>query len=180
MTQPRISIISGSPGTGKSTIAPILAMSSTYEKAASIELDHFWGYIRKGYILPWENGSGDQNDTVIEAVALSAEKYAQNGYDVYVAGVIGPWFIEPWQKIAKSGIDVRYIILRPCEETTVSRFAERRDKFSLNAEIVSDLWHNFANLSIYESNVIDTTGQTIEESVSLIKNMINEGCFRIK
>ena len=181
MTQARISIISGSPGTGKTTVARLLAENSVYKKAVHIELDDFWEYIRKGYILPWENDSGDQNETVVEAVALSAEKFSQSGYEVFVAGTIGPWFIEPWLKIAQKGVDIRYIILRPNEETTVSRATARthKDCFPLTAEIVKNLWHSFANLGIYESNIVDTTGQTVEESAALINSMTNENCFRI-
>jgi chloramphenicol 3-O-phosphotransferase len=179
----RIVVLSGSPGTGKTTIARMLAENSILEKTAHIELDDFWEYIRKGYIPPWAGGGGDggQNETVIEAVALSAEKFSQNGYEVFVAGVIGPWFIEPWLKIAQKAVDVRYIVLRPSEATAVSRATERtqRDFFPLTTEIVKNLWSSFTDLGRYESNAVDTTMQTVKESAALIEKMINEGCFRI-
>jgi len=177
----RIIIISGSPGAGKTTIARILAENSIFEKAVHIELDDFWQYIRKGYIHPWEDNSGDQNETVVEAVAASAKRYSEGGYEVFVAGTIGPWFIDPWIKIAKNNVDVRYVVLRPNEETTVSRVAGRtqRDSFPLNIEIVKNLWSSFADLGIYESHTVDTTSQTIEESAAVIQKMLAENAFRI-
>ena len=39
-------------------------------------------------------------------------------YEVYVDGIIGPWFLKPWIQLARAGMDVRYIVLRPDEPTT--------------------------------------------------------------
>ena len=82
----RIVVISGSPGTGKTTISRILAENSTHEKAVYIEVDDFWQYIRKGYIHPWEGGggAGNQNETVIESAAASAKRFSEGGYEVFV------------------------------------------------------------------------------------------------
>jgi cytidylate kinase len=177
----RIVIISGSPGTGKTTISRMLAENSIYDKAVHIEVDDFWQCIRKGYINPWLNNSGEQNETVVESVAVSAKRYSKSGYEVWVAGTIGPWFLKPWIRMAENGIDVRYIVLRPNKETTVIRATERqqREFFPLNAEIIENLWISFTNLGKYESHVLDTTGQTIDESVMAIQKMLLENNFRI-
>jgi len=177
----RIVLISGCPGSGKTTVSRILAENSIYEKAVHIEVDDFWQYIRKGYINPWENDSGDQNEAVVQAVAASAKIYAKSGYETFIAGTIGPWFLKPWLKIVRKDVDVRYVVLRPDEETTVLRAAERRQRefFPLNTDIVKDLWHSFTDLGVYESNVIDTTGQTAEESAAVIQKMLAENAFRI-
>ena len=52
----QIVIISGSPGAGKSTVSPIIAKNSLYERAVCIHTDDFYGYIRKGkgFIEPWK------------------------------------------------------------------------------------------------------------------------------
>lgn len=83
--------------------------------------------------------------------------------------------------MAKMGGDVRYIVLRPDKETTVERATcrQQRDFFPLNAETVEDVWNSFTGLGEYELNVLDTTDQTIDESVTVIQRMLSEGGFRV-
>jgi len=177
----RIVIISGSPGTGKTSISQILVENTEYDRAVLIHVDDFWQCIRKGYIHPWLNNSGEQNETVMEAVAASAKKFSESGYEVIVEGAIGPWFTESWIKIAKNGVDVRYILLRPDKDTAVFRATTRqqRESFPLSVEVIKDLWDSFNNLGKYESHAVDTTGQTIEESAAIIQKMLSENNFRI-
>ena len=181
MLQPRIVILSGAPGVGKTTIARLLSEQSACTQAVHIEADEFWQFIRKGYIKPWLDDAVDQNTTTLHAVAASAEIYAQGGYDVFVSGVIGPWHIEPWLAISQKGVDVRYVILRPSESTTAQRAMERiqRDFFPLTEQSVRDVRNSFMNLNIYEPNVIDTTHQTIEESVACIAKGLEQDCYRL-
>lgn len=177
----RIVIVSGACGTGKTSIARLLAKNSTYDYTAHIHTDDFYQYIRKGYISPWLDDSGDQNETVIDAVVASAKRFAEGGYEVYVDGVIGPWFLAPWIKLAEEGFDIRYIVLRPDEETTISRALERtqRDYFPLNREDIKNVWRSLSDLGKYESNVVDTTAQTIDESTVHIQKMLRTNAFRI-
>ena len=41
-----------------------------------------------------------------------------------------------------------------------------------NIELVEAMWAQFSNLGLYEQNVIDTTGYSIQDTVSSIKKMI--------
>lgn len=68
-------------------------------------------------------------------------RFSEGGYEVYVDGVIGPWFLERWIMLAEEGLDIRYIILRPDEETTILRAFERtqRDCFPLNREDLKNI-----------------------------------------
>ena len=177
----RITIISGSPGTGKSTLSRRLAETSANDKSVHLEIDDFWQAICKGYVHPWLDGSGDQNEIVAMSVAASALAYSKGGYEVFVAGTIGPWLLEPWVDITKQGIDVRYIILRPDQGTTVARATQRqqRDFFPLNVVTIQDVWRSFTNLGQYEAHVLDTTGQSIDESVVIIKEFLLNNQFRL-
>lgn len=178
----RIVILSGATGTGKTSISQLLAKNAPSDNAVHIHSDDFYTYIKKGFIFPWEGETGGQNEAVIEAVAASAKSFAVKGYEVYVDGVIGPWFIEPWIGIAKNGIDVRYVVLRPEEKVTIARATEREQKedFPLNREVVSEVWQAFADLGAYEPHAVDTTGQTVEESVERIQTMLQKGSFQLK
>jgi cytidylate kinase len=177
----RIVVISGAPGTGKTSVSRILAENSTYDRAVHIHTDDFYQYIRKGYISPWLDGSGDQNNTMIEAAAASAKRFSAGGYEVFVDGVIGPWFLKPWIQISEEGIDVRYIVLRPSEQTTVLRVnnREQNEYFPLSDEVVKNLWRSFTDLGKYESHVLDTTAQTVVESAAHIQKMLLEENFRL-
>ena len=71
----------------------VAAEKSPYDCAVHIHSDDFYQYIRKGYIAPWLEGSGKQNEVMIEAAAASAERFSAGGYEVFVDGTIGPWFL---------------------------------------------------------------------------------------
>lgn len=176
-----IVLISGVPGSGKTSVSQVLAGESSGSLTVHMHTDDFYQYIRKGYISPWLDGSGDQNETMVEAVAASAKVFSAGGYEVYVDGMIGPWFLDPWLEMAKEGVDVRYVILRPGEAETVLRATSREQRayFPLNAEIVSTLWHSLDDLGAYASHAVDTTGQSVKESAALLQRMLREGRFRI-
>lgn len=177
----KIVLVSGACGTGKSTVSHLLAENSPCGFSVHMHTDDFYQYIRKGYTDPWLDESGDQNETVIEAAAASAARFAAGGYEVYVDGVIGPWFLKPWLGLARTGIDVRYVVLRPDEQCTVRRAAEReqRAEFPLDSGAVQKMWRMFAGLGEYEANATDTSGQTAEESADFIQNRLEEGGFCI-
>lgn len=162
-----------SQGTGKTTIASIVAKESNMDKSVHMHTDDFYHYLSKGAIPPHLPESNEQNLIVIEAFLEAAKRYARGGYDVIVDGIIGPWFLKPWQSLVREHYEVHYIILRASKEETLKRAVERSklDR-KTNIELVETMWEQFCNLGIYESNVIDTTTYSIQETVSAVQEKI--------
>ena len=125
------------------------------------------------YNLLYNLPSAEQNLVVIEAFLEAAKRYARGGYDVIVDGIVGPWFLEPWKALVREHYEVHYIILRASKEETLKRAVERSklDR-KTNIELVETMWEQFCNLGIYESNVIDTTTYSIQETVSAVQEKI--------
>ncbi len=99
MEQGRILVITGAPGTGKTTISSIIAKESDMEKSVHMHTDDFYHYLSKNAIAPHLPQSNAQNLVVIESFLEAAKRFARGGYDVIVDGIIGPWFLAPWLNI---------------------------------------------------------------------------------
>lgn len=176
MKQGRIIVITGSPGTGKTTAASIVAKESGMDKSVHMHTDDFFHYLSKGAIPPHLPESNEQNLVVIEAFLEAAKRYARGGYDVIVDGIVGPWFLEPWRALAREGYEVHYIVLRAGKEETMRRAVQRAklDR-KTNIELVETMWEQFYGLGRYEAHVIDTTNCSVQETVSAIQEKIASG-----
>ena len=176
MKNGRIIIITGPPGTGKTTAAAVIAKESDLEKSVHMHTDDFYHYLSKGAIPPYLPESNEQNLVVIEAFLEAAKRFVRGGYDVIVDGIVGPWFLAPWLGLVREGYEVHYIILRACKGETLKRAVERSklDR-KTNIELVETMWTQFCSLGRYEANVVDTTAYSVEETVSAIREKIESG-----
>ena len=178
MDQGRIVIITGAPGTGKTTLASMIAKESDLLKSVHLHTDDFYHYLCKGAIPPYLPGSEEQNLIVIEAFLETAKRFARGGYDVIVDGIVGPWFLTPWVEAAQESYEVHYIILRASKSETMKRAIERTklDR-ETNTELVEIMWEQFNHLGQYEANVIDTSCCSVEEAVFTIKDNIKSKSY---
>ena len=165
----RILIITGAPGTGKTTAAALLAKESSLAKSVHMRTDDFYHYLSKGAVAPHLPESNEQNRVVIEAFLAAAKRFARGGYDVVVDGIVGPWFLEPWLRLAQEGYEVHYFVLRADREETLRR-ALGRTKLGreMNVLLVETMWEQFQSLGSYERHVVDTTALSIQDTVSVI------------
>lgn len=121
-TAPRLLVVTGPPGSGKSTVSAALA--DLWEPSALVEGDTFFAFLRRGYVPPWLPEAHAQNDTTTRAAAAAAGTFARGGVHVVYDGVIGPWFLPAFA--ALTGLDaIDYVVLLPPVETCLHRVATR-------------------------------------------------------
>lgn len=81
-------VVSGPPGSGKTSVARLLAQQG--DMGAHVETDVFYDFVGKS-LDPSIPEAAAQNEVVVQAYCRAAIEYQRGGYDVYIDGVIGPW-----------------------------------------------------------------------------------------
>jgi predicted kinase len=166
-------ILTGAPGTGKTTTASILAGRSP--AAVHLETDTFFHFIRSGYIEPWKPESHAQNQVAMGIAGEAAAAYAAAGYFTVVEGIVLPrWFLAPFRDtLRRAGFRVVYVVLRAPLPICLDR-VERRDG-AIDAEAVTKIWSEFEDLGEFEPHALDVSERSPEEAANTIEQALAAG-----
>jgi len=175
-----VTILTGPPGAGKTTVAELLA---TEAEVPTVHLvtDMFYRSIRTGFVLPFLPAAQRQNEVVIEAIVGTVATFARGGYDVVVDGIVGPWFLPPFRALAgREQQKVSYVVLRPDLTTTLARAAARAGHELKDTDAITGLYAAFTQLGTLEGHAIDTSALDAAQTAVAVRRAVASGEYRIR
>jgi predicted kinase len=177
----RIVIVTGPPGAGKSTVTARLSREADGPLGLHMHTDDMYAYVKKGFVEPWRPESQHQNTTLMAAMAASAAICAKGGYEVFVDGIVGPWFLDPWRSAAKAhALDLRYVVLMPAEAETVARGTTRTGHPMTDEAVIRQMWKAFVDFAPPPQHLVDTTGQAAADTAAAVRARLTAGDFKLR
>ncbi|HET7724581.1 MAG TPA: AAA family ATPase [Propionibacteriaceae bacterium] len=134
-----IIVVSGPPGSGKSTTAATVA--DRYDPSVLVVGDAFFSFLRRGAVQPWLPDADEQNRTVLAAAAAACGRLAQR-YTVVYDGVLWPPYAALFA--AEAGTAFHYAVLMPSLDVTLDRVRTRSDHPFADVAAATDMWRSFS------------------------------------
>jgi chloramphenicol 3-O-phosphotransferase len=170
-------ILSGSPGSGKTTIAEAIARLPGAVPKVHLHTDDFWGNIKHGLIAPWLPESDAQNRMIMEIAAGVAGRYAGAGYLVALDGVVRPAMLDAYRALPAR---LHYIVLRTSVEEAVARCTARGGDSLTDPTVVASLHAEFANLGECEGHVLAVDGLDRQQTQDAVIAALQSGAYRLR
>ncbi|QRY64556.1 AAA family ATPase [Gordonia sp. PDNC005] len=170
-------ILTGPPGSGKSTVASSLARN--FAQGVHLHADDFWHYIVAGAIPPFDPASAAQNQTVMDVIAGAAIRYAAGGFTTVLDGIVGPWMLHHFRDRTLD-IAVHYVVLRPSRDVALTRAQSRTSPDALvDEQPVLAMWDQFASIGEFEPNVLDTSTDDTRRTIERVMHAVATNTFRL-
>ncbi|MBO0805003.1 MAG: hypothetical protein J2P25_18255 [Nocardiopsaceae bacterium] len=153
-------VVTGPPGAGKSTVAPLVA--DGFGSSVLIPADWFFGLWRRGAIDPWLPEARPQTGVAFSAAAAAAAAFARADCHVVYDGFILPLDLPGFA--SRTGASVlHYAVILPPEATCVGRVAARSGHGFTSADATRAMYRAFSEAAVPGRHLITGEGQAPEE-----------------
>ncbi len=152
-------LLTGSPGCGKTTVAPLVA--DRHDPSVCLDLDWFFAKLRRGAIEPWREEAHSQNRVVLSAAAEAVAVFAEGGYVTVAEGILYPFMLDLFAAACEPrGIVLDYAVLRApigvVQQRAQDRTVEPAHAGALaDAVVIDDLWAQFEHHGLAERHRVD-------------------------
>jgi cytidylate kinase len=169
-----ITIISGCPGSGKTTLAHQLA--SLEDRGLHLLSDTFYRFPARP-IDPASPAAHQQNTSIIRALGRAAGSFAEDDYTVVLDGVIGPWFLPVLVREFPTGVHLEYVVLRARLEHALERVRSRQGPGA--STTVTHMHRAFSELGRFSRCALDTSHSSATEVLDLFLTRRARGDFLV-
>ena len=183
MPSATVLLLTGSPGCGKTTVAPRVA--DRHEPSVCLDLDWFFAKVRKGFVEPWHGEAHTQNRVVLGAAAKAVATFAEGGYFTVAEGILYPFMLDLFaEACSHHGVSLNYTVLRAPITVVQQRVKDRRaepEHFGAlaDAEVVDDLWAQFESHGVAERHRVDSGDRTPDAIAEEIDDRLRAGHLRL-
>jgi predicted kinase len=168
-----IVILTGSPGTGKTTVAACLAKAKP--RGLHIPSDVFYTFPAHP-ISPYRPAALEQNTDIIAAVTQTSAAFAGRGYHVILDGIFVPGFLPVMAgELQPTGLAVHYVVLRAPLEIALRRV---QDRIGHEKDHVVRLMHAaFSDLGPFAAHAVDTGTRDADAVAAELGPSLDRGDF---
>jgi predicted kinase len=183
MAPGRLLLLTGAPGCGKTTVAPVLA--DRHSPSVCLSFDWFFATLRAGGVEPWKAEAHEQNRVVLTAAASSVAAFAAGGYFTVGEGILFPFMLDLFAAAcAPTGIDVNYAVLKApitvVHHRVQTRTIEPEHAGALaDAAVVDDLWQTFEQQGVADRHRVDSGQRTPDQMAEELDRRCEQGDFRL-
>jgi predicted kinase len=177
-------LLTGSPGSGKTTVAPLVA--DRHELSVCLDLDWFFAKLRRGALDPWREEAHTQNRIVLHAAAVAVAAFADGGYFTVAEGILYPSMLDLFAAAcAPYGVAAHYAVLRAPIALVQQRVQDRKvepqhAEALADATVVDDLWTQFEHHGVEERHRVDVGARGPAQVAEEIERRLQAGEFRLE
>jgi cytidylate kinase len=169
-----ITIVSGCPGSGKTTLARQLV--SLEHRGLHLLSDTFYRFPARP-IDPATPAAHQQNTSIIRALGRAAGSFAEDDYTVILDGVIGPWFLPVLVRELPLSVRLEYVILQVQLEHALERVRLRQGQGA--STTVATMHRAFSELGLFTRCALDTSHSSATEVLDTFLARRTQGAFLV-